>query len=191
MAALTLRPTLTEVSRVLTPCHGATLHCVPSCTIQGTCRSLLMAGTLRVRTAEKTTLRRLRSLNVTRPESPASTAGLAHGRYTCYRYVSPPHLTPSLARCSAIATQVGLPIHTDTRASCVSVGYRHGSPHLLRWTSSWATACHPSTRATLIAHSKPLTLMYLRFRYAMSPMLRGGSYHYDGSNGRGLNNADG
>ena len=35
MAALTLRPTLTEVLRVLTPCHGATLHCVPSCTIQG------------------------------------------------------------------------------------------------------------------------------------------------------------
>ena len=50
-----------------------------------------------------------------------------------------PHLTPSLARCGAIATQVGLPIHTDTRASCVSVGYRHGSPHLLRLAEAM---CH-------------------------------------------------
>ena len=35
MAALSLRPTLTEVLKVLTPCHGATRNAVESCTIQG------------------------------------------------------------------------------------------------------------------------------------------------------------
>ena len=35
MAALSLRPTLTEVLKVLTPCHGATLHYVARCAPQG------------------------------------------------------------------------------------------------------------------------------------------------------------
>ena len=35
MAALSLRPTLTEVLKVLTPCHGATLHSVARCATQG------------------------------------------------------------------------------------------------------------------------------------------------------------
>ncbi|MBP5687094.1 MAG: hypothetical protein J6X22_00430 [Muribaculaceae bacterium] len=67
------------------------------------------------------------------------------------------------------AAQVGLPFRADTRASFVSVGYRHWLPHLLRLAKPCATACHPSTRATLIAHSRPLTLMNLRYRYAIVP----------------------
>ena len=49
----------------------------------GTCRSFLMAGTLRVRTAEKTTLKPWGSLSVRRPKLPASAFGLAPGRFTC------------------------------------------------------------------------------------------------------------
>ena len=76
--------------------NSAALGVAPS---KGTCRYTLMVGTLRVHTADKSSLCRFRSLNVTRPESPASTSGLTHGRHTCYRYVSQPLLTPSLSRC--------------------------------------------------------------------------------------------
>ena len=82
MAALSLRPTLTEVSKVLTPCHAAT-----------PLRWELRHPGARVASSSwlgrsefarhKTTLRRFCSLNVTRPEFAAPTAGLAHGRYTC------------------------------------------------------------------------------------------------------------
>ena len=138
---------------------------------RGTCRSLLMSGTLRVRTAEKTTLRRLRSLDVTRPESPASTAGLAHGRFTC-----------STLRLTALPHSELDTLWRNRCAGGAPLTWRH--PSLLRQhrvsplvaslatlDKSCATACHPSTRATLIAHSRPLALMYLRSRYAMSPMI--------------------
>ena len=171
MAALSLRPTLTEVLKVLTPCHGATLHSVARCATQGHV-SLVPHGWDAPSSHGREDYAKAVGLPF-RAETKASCVSVWSRTRSLHllRYVSPPYLTPSLTRCGTIAAQVGRPFHTDTRASCVSVGYRHGSPHLLRWTTSCATACHPATRATLIAHSRPLTLMYLRSRYAMSPML--------------------
>ena len=85
------------------------------------------------------------------------------------RYVSPPYLTPSLTRCGTIAAQVGRPFHTDTRASCVSVGYRHGSPHLLRLAEAMCHGMSPSHEGDTHRTLKPSTLMYLRCRYAIVP----------------------
>ena len=163
MAALSLRPTLTEVLKVLTPCHGATLHCVPSCTIQGTCRSLLMAGTLRVRTAEKTTLRRLRSLNVTRPESPASTAGLAHGRYAC-----------CTLRLSALVHSKLDTLWRNRCAGGASYPYRHPSFLRQRRVSAWVAS--PAPLDFVLGHSMPPihegdTHRTLKTSYAYVPTL--------------------
>ncbi|MBO4721648.1 MAG: hypothetical protein J5629_01815 [Muribaculaceae bacterium] len=68
---------------------------------------------------------------MTRPEFAAPTAGLAHGRYTCCRYGFLLCFLPSLSQRGTIAAQVLTCCHNDTRASCVSVGYRHGGHHLL------------------------------------------------------------
>ncbi|MBR5639430.1 MAG: hypothetical protein IKW83_06655 [Muribaculaceae bacterium] len=51
------------------------------------------------------------------------------------------------------------------------------------WLKPCATACHPSTRATLIAHSSPPRLCTYAVVMPSSPMLGGGSNHRDGSNG--------
>ncbi|MBP5688959.1 MAG: hypothetical protein J6X22_10030 [Muribaculaceae bacterium] len=51
------------------------------------------------------------------------------------------------------------------------------------WLKPCVTACHPSTRATLIAHSRPPRLCTYAVVMPSSPMLGGGSNHRDGSNG--------
>ena len=83
-----------------------------------------------------------------------------------------PHLTPSLTRCGTIAAQVGRFFHTNTRASCVSVGYRHGSPHLLRLAEAMCHSMPPDHEGDTHRTLKPSTLMYLRCRYAIVPDAR-------------------
>ena len=132
MAALSLRPTLTEVLKVLTPCHGATLHYVARCATQGHV-SLYPHGWDAPSSHGREDYAKAVGLPF-RAETKASCVSVWSRTRSLHllRYVSPPYLTPSLTRCGTIAAQVGRPFHTDTRASCVSVGYRHGSPHLLR-----------------------------------------------------------
>ncbi|MDY6293899.1 MAG: hypothetical protein SPL78_07355 [Bacteroidales bacterium] len=63
----------------------------------------------------------------------------------------------------------GCPFYTDTRASCVSVGYRHGSPHLLRLAEAMCYSMPPIHEGDTHRTLKPSTLMYLRSRYAIVP----------------------
>ena len=51
------------------------------------------------------------------------------------------------------------------------------------WHAPCVTACHPATRATLIAHSSPPRLCTYADVMPSSPMLKGGSNHHEGSNG--------
>ena len=166
MAALSLRPTLTEVLKVLTPCHGATLHSVARCAIQGHV-SLFPHG----RDAPSSHGREDYAKTVGRPfraETKASCVSVWSRTRSLHllRYVSPPYLTPSLTRCGTIAAQVGRPFHTD---SCVSVGYRHGSPHLLRLAEAMCYSMPPIHEGDTHRTLKPSTLMYLRSRYAIVP----------------------
>ena len=139
MAALSLRPTLTEVLKVLTLCHGATLHSVARCAIQGHV-SLDPHGWDAPSSHGREDYAKAVGLPF-RAETKASCVSVWSRTRSLHllRYVSPPYLTPSLTRCGTIAAQVGRPFHTDTQASCVSVGYRHGSPHLLRLAEAM---CH-------------------------------------------------
>ena len=127
---------------------------------RGTCRSFLMAGTLRVRTAEKTTLKPWGSLSVRRPKLPASAFGLAQ----------------SLRRWGALSIPT-----PELPASASGIGM--GRLTCYAWHAPCVTACHPATRTTLIAHSRPPRLCTYAVVMPSSPMLRGGSNHYDGSNG--------
>ena len=134
----------------------------------GTCRLILMVGTLRVRTAEKTTLKPWGSLSVRRPKLPASAFGLAPGRFTCS--------AQSLRRWGALSIPT-----PELPASASGIGM--GRLTCYAWPRPCATACHPTTRATLIAHSSPPRLCTYALVMPSSPMLRGGSNHHEGSNG--------
>ena len=150
---------------------------------RGTCRFILMAGTLRVRTAEKTTLKPWGSLSVRRPKLPVSAFGLAPGRFTCY---ATSHRLSSLQASHAVAQSLrrwgALSIPTPELPASVS-GIGMGRLTCYAWLKPCATACHPSTRATLIAHSSPPRLCTYADVMPSSPMLGGGSNHHDGSNG--------
>ena len=209
---------------------------------RGTCRSFLMAGTLRVRTAEKTTLKPWGSLSVRRPKLPASAFGLAPGRFTCsatshrltpfpcgdqsflrQRLVSHPVASLAPLRLTALTHSKLDMLWHNRCAGGATFPCRH--PSFLRqrrvsaWVASLATLgrghvlqhatqprgrhsshtqalhayvptlslchrpCHPSTRATLIAHSSPPRLCTYALVMPSFPMLRGGSNHHDGSNG--------
>ena len=172
MAALSLRPTLTEVLKVLTPCHGATLHYVARCATQGHV-SLFPHGWDAPSSHGREDYAKAVGLPF-RAETKASCVSVWSRTRSLHllRYVSPPYLTPSLTRCGTIAAQVGRPFHTDTRASCVSVGYRHGSPHLLRLAEAMCHSMPPSHEGDTHRTLKPSTLMYLRSRYAIVPDAR-------------------
>ena len=127
----------------------------------------LEVGTLRTRTPESYANAGVRPVAITTPEH--SCVGYHHGGRHLLSLRFHPLLLPSLSLRDTIAAQVGRPFHTDTRASCVSVGYRHGSPHLLRLAEAMCYSMPPIHEGDTHHSLKPSTLMYLRSRYAIVP----------------------
>ena len=107
------------------------LRCATIAPVIGTCRSFLVVGTLRSRTAESYANAGVRPVAITTPELSSVGIGYRHDGRHLLSLRLPPLLLPSLSLRGTIAAQVLTCCHNDTRASCVSVGYRHGGHHLL------------------------------------------------------------
>ena len=183
MAALSLRPTLTEVLKVLTPCHGVTLHYVARCATQGHV-SLFPHGWDAPSSHGREDYAKAVGLPF-RVETKASCVSVWSRTRSLHllRYVSPPYLTPSLTRCGTIAAQVERPSIPTPELPASASGIGMGRLTCYAWHTPCVTACHPSTKATLIAHSSPPRLCTYAVVMPSSPMLRGGSNHREGSNG--------
>ena len=107
------------------------LRCATIAPVIGTCRSFLVVGTLRSRTAESYANAGVRPVAITTPELSSVGIGYRHDGRHLLSLRLPPLLLPSLSLRGTIAAQVLTCCHNDTRASCVSVWYRHGGLHLL------------------------------------------------------------
>ena len=153
---------------------------------RGTCRLILMAGTLRVRTAEKTTLK---------PWGRGAPFPCGDQSFLRQRLVSHPVASLAPLRLTALPHSKLDTLWHNRCAGGAPFPYRHPSFLRQRRVSAWVaslatlgcspcvTACHPTTRATLIAHSSPPRLCTYAVVMPSSPMLGGGSNHHDGSNG--------